>query len=225
MKIAKDNAKVKIQALIFRLFQKRFLGKILHVGENYGAWFYINKGTNPLQCVLIGAGEDISLELHLIESKHNCLILDPTPRSISYLESKLPNEGSNFKFLPVGISDFDGNMRFYFPKDPTHVSLSALNLQKTSNFIELPVITISTLLLQLNIKHIDLLKLDIEGMSPRVITDMLNKGIYPNQILTDLEFPVRTSILVSVLLLLRKKGYKLVFRRNRDCLFVRNALL
>ena len=215
---------MKIQAGIFRLFLKKSAVEIFHVGENYGSWFYLRKGSSPLQCVLVGAGEDISLDLHLIEAKHNCIILDPTPRSITYLDSNLPKGGSNFKFLPVGISDFDGSMRFHFPINPEHVSLSAVNLQETSKFIDLPVMTIGTLMSELNIKHIDLLKLDIEGMSPRVITNILHDGILPDQILTDLEFPLNTSTLLSVLLELRKNGYQLIFRRNRDCLFVRNTL-
>ena len=225
MKVVPDYFKVRIQAAIFNYFLDSIKNGIIHVGEDYGAWFYLKRDSSPLQCVLIGAGEDISLDLHLIEENHNCTILDPTPRAISYIASKLPKESRNYQFLPLGISDFDGSMKFHFPNNPTHVSLSAINLQNTTTFIELPVLTMSTLMSQCRIRHIDLLKLDIEGMSPRVLFNMFDRGIFPDQILTDLEYPISTIKLLLLLVKLRNSGYQLIFRRNRDCLFVQRSLL
>jgi hypothetical protein len=54
---------------------------------------------------------------------------------------------------------------------------------------------------------------------------MIDEEIFPDQILTDLEYPIRTLSLFFLLLKLRGNGYQLAYRRNRDCLFIRSAIL
>ena len=75
------------------------------------------------------------------------------------------------------------------------------------------------------LNEIDILKLDIEGATLGVLTDIFSKNIYPYQLLIDFDemhFPsfkskVRSKKLFKLIL---KNGYDLIHRDNCDFTFI-----
>jgi hypothetical protein len=59
------------------------------------------------------------------------------------------------------------------------------NYATDTPYIEVQSITIDQLMSEFKIDTIDLIKLDIEGAEIEVIIDLLQKGIYPKQILVE----------------------------------------
>jgi len=161
---------------------------LMRLGTLYGGWFIpIDSGLSDNSiCYTAGAGEDISFDCELVK-RFNCnvRILDPTPRAVEHFEKlkksvedgilfPINNSQSEFydiafsdfeklRFIPAGISDQDNVLKFFFPKNPLHVSCSIKNLQKTDDFFLANCYRLSTLMNDLGDHSLDLLKIDIEG--------------------------------------------------------------
>ncbi len=147
-------------------------------------------------CYCVGAGEDITFDTELAV-RFGCRVytIDPTPEGWNHFElvkasvrtgePLASTNGTPFRyrisalqmqllhFVPVGIWDTDGTMRFYEPTRPDYPSHSVTLFRESGRHIELPVRRLSRLMDQLEHRHIDLLKLEIEGAEYRVIETVL----------------------------------------------------
>jgi FkbM family methyltransferase len=152
------------------------------IGSNYGGWIVpTSLLSSDSICYCVGVGEDITFDLGLIE-RFGCYIyaFDPTPRAIKHVEIRA-QEVDEFKFFSLGLWDKDQIVKFYAPANPTHVSHSALNLQRTSDYFEADCRRLGPLMRENGHEELTLLKLDIEGAEYRVLAsiveDNLNIGI------------------------------------------------
>jgi FkbM family methyltransferase len=183
------------------------------LGSEYGGWNLCINGLSPNTIVYsFGIGEDISFDLALIK-KYGCRVFafDPTPRSIQWLQRQtLPTQ---FKCFNLGISDYDGEAKFFPPENTNFVSHTLLERPKTQDkFINVQVRRLSTILQELEHEWIDILKMDIEGAEYRVIKDMLSTDIRPNQILVEFHhFFKNVSLLKTMTATIRLwlHGYRL----------------
>jgi FkbM family methyltransferase len=155
-------------------------------GSGYGGWDILEKEINDKAVVYsFGVGEDASFDISLIK-KYGLIVhaFDPTPQSISWAKSQsLPN---NFRLHEYGLADFDGDISFNPPDDPSHVSHTILDKQETNDrSIILPVKKMSTIMRELEHSTLDMLKMDIEGGEYQVIDDILTLDIRPKQILIE----------------------------------------
>lgn len=154
---------------------------LLTIGSTYGGWVVPTEelGTDSV-CYCVGCGEDITFDLGLVE-RFGCEVFgfDPTPRAIAHVEVAAKHQ-PKYHFEPVGVWDKEDVLRFYAPRNPAHVSHSLVNLQKTAEFIEIPVKPLRTLMSSRAHDHLDLLKLDVEGAEYRVIEAMLADSIRPH---------------------------------------------
>jgi ABC-type iron transport system FetAB ATPase subunit len=78
-------------------------------------------------------------------------------------------------------------MRFYAPANPTHVSHSVLNLQKTAEFFTAPVKRVESILKELGHGRSALMKMDIEGAEYQVIEDMIATHTLPEILLVEFD--------------------------------------
>ncbi|MFX0170793.1 MAG: FkbM family methyltransferase [Candidatus Hodarchaeota archaeon] len=176
-----DSMKLKmIRIRLERKVKKR--DNLERIGSFYGGWMIpIDLLNENSICYCAGVGEDITFDLALID-RYSCQVFafDPTPRAISYVEQKTSNI-PNYQFYPIGLWTTQQKMRFYSPKNPSHVSHSITNIQQTETFFEAECKRLFQLMSELNHNRIDLLKLDIEGAEYEVletiIEDKLNIGI------------------------------------------------
>jgi FkbM family methyltransferase len=149
-----------------------------HLGDRYGGWVVPRSLLGPDSIVYcVGCGENISFDLALIED-FGCTVhaLDPTPRAVTFVERVAGGE-PRYRFESLGLWDESTTLRFYTPKDPSHVSHSLLNLQQTSTFIEVPVVRLSEVLARHSHTAVTLLKLDIEGAEYKVLQSVLDDAI------------------------------------------------
>ena len=172
-----------------------------------------------------GVGEDASFAVAMIERYGTSVFaFDPTPRAIAFVEAQLGSQ-QRFRFLPVGLWSSDTTLRFWAPRDPTHVSHSILNLQQTDEAFEAPCRTVASLMSELGHARIDVLKLDIEGAEHEVIRSVLEAGIRPQVICTEIDRPVRPITFWRTIRRIQAAGYVLVAVDDWNFTFVRRDRL
>lgn len=196
------------------------------IGTDYGGWIVPTALIRQdWICYLGGVGEDITFDLGLIERFGVAVFaFDPTPRAIEH-SARVASGEPGFHFLPVGLWSEDTTLRFFAPKDPSHVSHSVVNLQRTSEYFEAPCRAVPSLMEELGHRSIDLLKLDIEGAEHKVLKSTLRAGIRPKVICTEIDQPVGAFRFWSTIRRVRSAGYTLVAMSGWNFTFVRNDVI
>jgi FkbM family methyltransferase len=158
---------------------------MIYLGTEYGGWHIEESSLNNDSVILsAGLGDDISFDLALIE-KYGMTVhgFDPTPKSVAWIKRQsLPER---FILHEYGISGIDGNVIFYPPENEAYVSYSETKKTVGKSTISLPVKKMTTIMNELGLSHIDVLKMDIEGSEYNVINDMLECRSFPTQILVE----------------------------------------
>jgi FkbM family methyltransferase len=186
--------------------------ELLRLGTEYGGWIIpANPGlAADSTCYSAGAGEDISFDCALVERFHcQVRVIDPTPRAIEHFGQlehavkcgvmfPINNSKSNYytitsehlhriHFLPIGLGDRDTELKFFFPKNPQHVSCSTVNLQNTDYYFTAKCYRLPSIMQQQGDARVDLLKIDIEGAEYAVITDMVTANLLPKLLLVEFD--------------------------------------
>jgi FkbM family methyltransferase len=90
---------------------------------------------------------------------------------------------------PAALWVNNDTLKFFSPKNPAHVSHSLVNLHNVGApdavYIEVPAITYAELVEKNSLKDVPLVKMDIEGAETVVITQMMNAGHRPRQLLIE----------------------------------------
>lgn len=159
------------------------------LAERHGgscAWWVAPRSINANSIVYsFGIGEEISFELSLVkEFGVEVFAYDPTPRSIAWVKEQGAPRGLHV--YPVGLSNYDGVALFYPPHNEKNVSHSLLpDAHKKAAAIEVSVKSLRSLMLVNGHRHIDVLKMDIEGSEYDVIDYLVKEAIYPAQLLIE----------------------------------------
>lgn len=151
------------------------------LGEECGWMVPIPRLSPGCVCYCVGAGEDISFDVALAE-RYLCDVhtFDPTPKAVAYVSSALRSLSTPISFHPWGVWERDGLVRMYAPRNPSHVSYSAINLQRTDEFFEADCRSLRSIMTDLGHRRIQLLKLDIEGAEYQVLKSMIADEIFPS---------------------------------------------
>jgi FkbM family methyltransferase len=171
-------------------------------------------------CYCVGAGEDISFDLSLA-TRFRCEVwmFDPTPRAIAYV-SPFVSEHPNLHFEPLGVWSSDTTLRFYAPRDPRHVSHSAVNLQRSAEFFDAECRSVASLMRSHAHERLAVLKLDIEGAEYEVLEDVLTKQLPIDVICVEFDQPMPVARTLRMVRRLRAAGYALVRVEGLNCCFV-----
>lgn len=178
--------KREICLFLFPYFKKTIAVQSIFAGSEYGGFYYIPYLIDHDSVVLsFGLGEDISFDVFLIE-KHNCKVLgfDPTPKAIDYI-NKICQNYPNFHFFQYGLGEKTNyQTKFFLPKDEKFISGSILQNKIVSheNFIEVPILSLSDIIIKHQIKRIDILKIDIEGSEFEIINSIIDNRKIINQL-------------------------------------------
>lgn len=217
------------------------------IGTEYGG-FYIPQNTLSRDsiCYCLGAGEDVSFDLGLI-NRFNCevITIDPTPRAIKHYETIIENTKNNesteiisgevsevyykinpqipekWKYLPYGVWVEDTTMKFYAPENPEHVSHSIVNLQETQSYFEAECKTLKSLMEMMNHKKIDLVKMNIEGIEHDIIRYILENNINPEILLVTFDQPCPAEKIKESAEYIISRGYDLCKIKNWNFHFLR----
>ena len=203
---------IKGKELFFRC--ETYVGRDIY-GNYQAEWCMAENSLNTNSIVYsVGVGTDISFDLTIIE-KYKCRVyaFDPTPRSIDWLNKQVLPEA--FHFFSYGIFDEDGNIVFYPPHDPKHVSYSSkIMLHENQNGVPLPVKRLQTIMNLNGHQEISLLKMDIEGAEYNVIKDILDSNIQIDQILVEFHHRFDNDAIEktrNAILNLKNAGYKIFY--------------
>lgn len=102
---------------------------------------------------------------------------------ISYGASKL----ANLHFHPYGLWKESGMVRFYAPKNSSHVSHSIVNLQNTRDYFEAECRDMAGIMTAMGHKDVTLLKLDVEGAEYEIPDSLIAADIYPHIICVEFD--------------------------------------
>jgi FkbM family methyltransferase len=180
------------------------------LGSAYGGWWVPASVLRPgAVAYCAGAGEDITFDLALLERGLHVTTFDPTPRAISHVSRVAPAHPA-YRFEPVGWWDSETVLKFYAPKDPAHVSHSAVNLQNTTEYFSAPVETVHALAQRLGDSRVDLIKMDIEGAEYRVLSSLLDSGPRPQVLCIEFDQPAPVRKTLDAVRTLRAADYELL---------------
>ena len=185
-------------------------------GNDYGGFYVAPDLLNSDSIVYsFGIGEDISFDLAIIEN-HKCKVFgfDPTPKSIYWINEKLPSFSESFQFYDYGIAEETGNVNFFLPKNSNHISGSIINQKNvsTEESIEVQMKSLSDIAKELGHSKIDVLKMDIEGAEYQVLESLLQSEIIVTQFLVEFHdrfFSDGRKKTIDAIKLLKKHGYKI----------------
>lgn len=184
------------------------------LGSDYGGWFVPREISSNWVVYSLGIGQDASFDRAVIE-RHGVTVhgFDPTPTAVAYVtewRTTPPILTERFNFTPVGVWDSDCTLRFYEPKTRGWVgSYSALNLQGTDRYIEVPCRTLLTLMGERGHRHIDLLKMDIEGAEYRVLNAMIEHDTPVHWLCVEFDQPVPLATTRAMIKRLNGRGFLL----------------
>jgi len=182
-------------------------------GNEYGGFYISNEKLNKNSIIYsFGVGEDISFDEAII-NEFNCKVFafDPTPKSIKWVENrKNPIE---FNFHPYGIDEQSGVVEFLLPKNNDYVSgsvINQINVDKEKK-IKVNMKCLADIVKDMNHKHIDILKIDIEGSEYKILDSILLAPVKIDQILIEIHerfFPDGKEKTKALLNTMNNHGYK-----------------
>lgn len=155
------------------------------LGSDYGGWVVavepLRKTTNPI-VLSFGLGDDISFDEEICR-RYSARVygFDPTTASLNWIAAR--GKPTNMQVFPIGIANFDGRQKFLLPARDFRGNFSAK--APAGNPIICNVMRYSSILSLLELQHIDVLKLDIEGSEYDVIPDIMTSSILPVQLLIE----------------------------------------
>ena len=206
------------------------------LGTQYGGWVipYPNKLNENSIIYSAGVGEDISFDVKL-QSLYNCniFLIDPTVKAINHFDNvkKYFNDKtfkisggiqpdyyenihmenpdmSKFTYINKGLWNTTDVLKFYRQTNENYVSQSLIEGMFSTEYDTVRVDSIKNIMTELGHKHIDLLKLDIEGAENIVLEQMLKDEIYPTYLCIEFDLLLKkkdrnntTNIIVNKLLL------------------------
>ncbi|SCA58342.1 hypothetical protein AB751O23_AA_00110 [Chlamydiales bacterium SCGC AB-751-O23] len=237
-----------------------YFGSNTQFGTDYGGYAIPNvKGLFNEDSIVYsgGIGEDMSFDV-AIANKFGCRVhmFDPTPRSYTHFKSvvkylnaskkgAVPTEEpvymrslanfmrqpSLFSFNRHGVSNINKkDVKFYAPKRSSHVSHSVVNLQKTKEFFTADLKNIKEVMRKNGHDHIDLLKVDIEGLECELLCNILTEGIFPKVVSVDFDSARYADLkhkVLDLIHLMKEHGYLVLGRKPQswDLTFVRREVL
>jgi len=170
-----------------------------------------------------GIGSDITFEHALVEKfGSDVILLDPSPagvKTMSLAENKIPQ----FHFQPLALAGRTGKLRLRPPLDPGGDSW--FSTTGAEGQLEVPCTDLVSLMKENGHRHIDLLKLDIEGSEYEVIDHLLAQRLPIGQIAVEFHHGIlpgirrRQTILTMVKMMAR--GYRLVDQTGANHTFIR----
>jgi FkbM family methyltransferase len=137
----------------------------VELGTQYGGWRIPDGaiGAGDI-CYCVGAGGDVSFDLELIR-RYGALVRAVDPAQ-AYADGALREAAGDqrFSFRVAALATRDGPIRMQPHHERSSGSLSAAGLYDTDEWSEVPGLTLSSLMHEFGDDHVDLLKIDLEGL-------------------------------------------------------------
>lgn len=206
-----------------KLYFKRLIGRELDIRPDVDlditlrdGWQFSadHLGQNPLVYSL-GVGDSIDFDLAMIE-EHAATVhaFDPTPDSVEWLADQ--NLPTRFRFHQWAAAGKDGTLRMVRRTDrkgrkSQMIWARATAAADTEDSIDAPCYLLTSIMRMLGHRHIDLLKVDVEGCEYDIIRTLVTLPRKPKQLLVEFHHrfpdigPARTTRAIRDL---RAAGYR-----------------
>lgn len=167
------------------------MGGILHkgfetakYGSAYGGWTLLPELLSTHSVIYsVGIGFDISFDREVL-ALHGCTVhaFDPTPEVHQWLlEEGVPN---GMLVSNIGIGTSDARLRLFRPRRAKHISHS-LSCDEGRGYIEVECQKVSSVMRARGHRHLDILKLDVEGTEFEIVEDVLRDKVSIDQLLVE----------------------------------------
>ncbi len=201
------------------------------LGTEYGGWSVIPELMPPKPCVFsIGIGQDISFDLEMI-GRFNATVFgfDPTPKAMTWIKTQRVPE--QFHFVPIGLADFDGVADFGLNRPDWDSYSVTLPVAESVDRAQCRVARLISLAREVDVQHIDILKIDIEGSEYSAVPDLLASGLVFGQFLLELHYKYGNKAELGhardLLKLVDDRGYRLFNRTpvGREFCFIHESAM
>ena len=176
LKLLQEICTENLHQIIFDKECKRY-------GSEYGGFYLPSNFVKESGIVYsFGIGEDLSFSEDVIEKGgYTVYAFDPTPKAVKYIKSHKLFSNTKFHFMEYGLSNLNGEEKFYMPNRDEYVSASIIDHSGVDNekAIYVKMKTIRTIMKEMGHKKIDILKMDIEGAEFKVVKDIMNPKLEP----------------------------------------------
>lgn len=214
-----------------------FNPKVKMFGKSGGAFYlpkelYWRKGHKIVYSV--GIGENTSFDEEILKDTNvDLYAFDPTPKAVEYIKRNELNKQKKFHFYEYGLSNKNGKERFYLPKNKTYVSGSIVLYEGVDeeDTIVVTMKRLDTVFSELNHKHINILKMDVEGAEFGIFEDFFyrKKGNnYFDYLCVELHerfFEKPKIERENLILRLKENGYYYWFSQGEEFLFISSKIL
>lgn len=207
-----------MQILLLRF--KRNEEPLMTFGDNGAAWKVpVGLLSKKSICYCAGVGENITFEKGLYATiQPNVFLFDPTPRSISFIKKqRLPKK---IQFNSWGLWSKNSKQKFFAPPLDSYVSHSIVNLHHTKEYFIAECKSLEWIMKKLSHKHLDLLKIDIEGAEYMVLNHLLETKIRPTILAVEFDQPTPVMKTFAMISNLVAAGYELADQTDWNFIFI-----
>lgn len=186
----------------------------MELGTTYGGWRIPDGAVGEGDiCYCVGAGGDISFDLELIH-RHGAVVraVDPVQK---YGDEALRQVGGDprFSFRVAALATRDGPIRMQPHHESSSASLSAAGLYETEEWTEVAGLTLTSLMREFGDDHIDLLKLDLEGLEYELVPTLDLVAVGVRVFAIQLHHVGSVGQAMRLIEELRRQGFRLVAER------------
>lgn len=144
---------------------------LTELGTPYGGWIVSDEVDSGWTCYCVGMGGDVSLERALLERGALVRSVEPVERFVTEAAEEL-RAFDRFTAHHAAIAAQDGELTMQRHHEAVSSSLSAANLYDSSETVVVPALTLASLMAETGDDHVDLLKLDVEGIEYDLIPQL-----------------------------------------------------
>ncbi len=184
---------------------------IVELGTAYGGWKIPDDVLSAGQiCYCVGAGGDISFDLELIH-RYGAVVRAVDPVEVYERQALASAAGEPlFSFRRAALSTSDGPLRMQTHHQSETDSLSGAGLYDTDSWVEVPGITLHSLMHEFGDKRIDLLKIDVEGSEYELVATLDLKALGVKIFCVQLHHNGTVREALSLIEGVRQQGFRLV---------------
>ena len=231
---------VVIRLVTFGFLTREQNSTLIRLGSDYGGWWLpkviLRDKSKKRILISAGLGFDVTFDEALLDAGFEVLGLDPLEDSVNYAAHKLQRH-SKFTGIAMGLWKDTGMQAFFPPKNESHDSWSATNIQSSPStaFMDFRVISLTDLFCkfpQLDSSDYCGIKMDIEGSEIELIPyiadfkkkfDLLAIEMDFLSLIPFLSLWTRICMVLRARKLLQRlneRNYKLVMRENFNFIWI-----
>lgn len=203
-----------------------FFCKSLKTKAKFGNRFIDTKDFSENSIIYSGGvGGEISFELAMVDKfKCNIYLFDPSETGFNTM-LKPSNQNPLIHYFKIGLNKTDKIVEFSTPDNLTEGSFRVKrDSDKNTNIKQFECKSISTLMREYGHKHLDMLKIDIEGFEYGVIEDIIENKLDVRQICVEFHHfykEIPKSKTRKSIRLLKQNGYEMIHKEMFDYTFIK----